>query len=951
MNSTSNLEIGKKGILKGRKLKNVEVISMNDKYVTYLDLDTKKKNYIYKKDFISKFDSENLEKTILKNDSETKQSDKEEKVSKSEKKSNPEFTLVGIYKTNEPGRGVDETEDLTKKEIIGYRIRYNKKEYANMNFGYIGWPTDQLQQAKEQLDRANKKAEEEKAYKKERQSENKIKLEEKKKEDAIKLQNVGQILKPAYLMTKEEYEKEVTPLVQDYKKFARKNSKYLTKIEYYGLYEYTLQQILEDSKNGTLPDRSYLSRHTKDLEGIELQKQIIENFNYLKKRGFEDSEIHEEDFAPLDVVEKNKDYLQRLLPYFDKNYLLTEFQDDEAKSNKRTIKYHIDKDTYKTLMEAGDLTRQELLHIAQTVGVTIPSKVFKKEDLLKEKLTNERALLIQNAPKQNKEKLLQLISQIEEDFKPIEKDVFDKERERYHTLIKNIINKGTLNQSYAQNIPEFGKIFNLGELKRIKIDQPHKYDYEFSSVSLKQDWEKYLDAYLLVYVDSLKIKFVSAVIRNFERITLPIASFKQLKVVKKHGLFESEYRFDFINGSHFTFGVKAIGAGGYNIQVYHLRILEQFSDVYTSEGQKVQNWYSNILKYFTESNLKHGGVMSESYIECPKCGWKWKNDNQPLKKKYTCHMCGYDMLKSPSNIIAISRKFNVSIDFLNEQLKRAIGEEKVHTNNQNVVKIIALHHLDEDPNYYYKLSKAFPNNTNNFANGGELAKNKEFYKWYLNWFKGPVSHDMSIMFSLPSEFTRISKDSHDQIFLNVFEKNHEKVDAKKYLQELIDAADKFGVTMHLEPIPRTHKLKSQEHKDKITKDYLKSYYNKFGFNENEHGFMVKTPKLRRGGELNPDDTRVKSLITHKAGSAGGMLVGNRHSEGGIKAINKSTNQPLEMEGGEVVITRNAVSDKTKHEFEGKMMTNREILSKINQSGGGVSFDDGGEVKKDCGCKK
>jgi hypothetical protein len=53
-----------------------------------------------------------------------------------------------------------------------------------------------------------------------------------------------------------------------------------------------------------------------------------------------------------------------------------------------------------------------------------------------------------------------------------------------------------------------------------------------------------------------------------------------------------------------------------------------------------------------------------------------------------------------------------------------------------------------------------------------------------------------------------------------------------------------------------------------------------------------------------------------------VLVGKRHSEGGIKAVNKSTNQPLEMEGGEVVITRNAVSDNEKREFEGEMLTNR-----------------------------
>ena len=80
-----------------------------------------------------------------------------------------------------------------------------------------------------------------------------------------------------------------------------------------------------------------------------------------------------------------------------------------------------------------------------------------------------------------------------------------------------------------------------------------------------------------------------------------------------------------------------------------------------------------------------------------------------------------------------------------------------------------------------------------------------------------------------------------------------------------------------------------------------------------------------------------------------MLVGNRHSEGGIKAVNKSNGQALEMEGGEVVITRNAVSDNKKRMFEGKMMTNREILSKINESGGGVSFAEGGDIPHKCAC--
>ena len=79
---------------------------------------------------------------------------------------------------------------------------------------------------------------------------------------------------------------------------------------------------------------------------------------------------------------------------------------------------------------------------------------------------------------------------------------------------------------------------------------------------------------------------------------------------------------------------------------------------------------------------------------------------------------------------------------------------------------------------------------------------------------------------------------------------------------------------------------------------------------------------------------------------GGYFDGRPHSKGGIKAVNIDNNQPIEVEGGEVVITKRAVADNTKKEFEGKMMTNKQILSKINESGGGVSFEKGGQVKSD-----
>jgi len=86
------------------------------------------------------------------------------------------------------------------------------------------------------------------------------------------------------------------------------------------------------------------------------------------------------------------------------------------------------------------------------------------------------------------------------------------------------------------------------------------------------------------------------------------------------------------------------------------------------------------------------------------------------------------------------------------------------------------------------------------------------------------------------------------------------------------------------------------------------------------------------------------LIAHNDGDLGGIFVGKRHSEGGIEGINKATGQPIEVEGEEIQLNSKAVSDSTLKEFNGKKMTNREILSHLNVEGGGKSFKMGGEIE-------
>lgn len=96
-------------------------------------------------------------------------------------------------------------------------------------------------------------------------------------------------------------------------------------------------------------------------------------------------------------------------------------------------------------------------------------------------------------------------------------------------------------------------------------------------------------------------------------------------------------------------------------------------------------------------------------------------------------------------------------------------------------------------------------------------------------------------------------------------------------------------------------------------------------------------KFAKGGTVYGDGKHSKDA------KDGGYFKGNSHANGGIKAVVKDTGQMVEVEGNEIIINKRSVADNTKREFEGELLTNREILSRINQSGGGVAFAEGGEV--------
>ena len=131
-------------------------------------------------------------------------------------------------------------------------------------------------------------------------------------------------------------------------------------------------------------------------------------------------------------------------------------------------------------------------------------------------------------------------------------------------------------------------------------------------------------------------------------------------------------------------------------------------------------------------------------------------------------------------------------------------------------------------------------------NGGTSSPNIKFMKWYDDWLTS-VNKNVYVAISIPNEFSSPIKNGKGKIvILDVIEKKGD-TDAKKYMNEILEKANEFGVSIYLQPIPRTHNLKSEEHKKKITKDYLIKYYEKFGFKNMDGGFMVREPKMAKGG--------------------------------------------------------------------------------------------------------
>ena len=248
---------------------------------------------------------------------------------------------------------------------------------------------------------------------------------------------------------------------------------------------------------------------------------------------------------------------------------------------------------------------------------------------------------------------------------------------------------------------------------------------------------------------------------------------------------------------------------------------------------------------------------------------KWKNkgtndyflsivisDKNPTEKFYKSSPEG--LKRDEEEIFRSDATFEEIIDFINNKIKEFQENEDI-TNYEikyktgGGVKDITCkscnwswNKSDSEKHDEYVCHKCGADN--------KIENPKDFMQWYIDWNK-TINKKINISFSLPNIIQPFKESN--VVILDLFEKIDQKIDAKQYLNKIIENADKYGVVIYLEPIPRyKYFLKNIEKRKKISKDYLISYYQKFGFQLTTNGrFMKRLPKpitdnkKKYGGEL------------------------------------------------------------------------------------------------------
>lgn len=273
----------------------------------------------------------------------------------------------------------------------------------------------------------------------------------------------------------------------------------------------------------------------------------------------------------------------------------------------------------------------------------------------------------------------------------------------------------------------------------------------------------------------------------------------------------------------------------------------------------------------------HGGELPMQ-ITCKKCGWSWNTADSQPQDATTCHKCGFDNVSE--DIISMNAPTYLrSLEFAREDAKEDVDLHKV---TENAVALSKEHPIRMKE--YDELVKLENGGVDEYADGGQ------FFSYE------PKEYDIQ-------EF--ICKE-----------------------QDLADVLSNNG------DMTRLGKIRICKAKINLAEDKLK---NATSDREVEAWYMstcIWTDCMNGLKSNYKSGGKVGGCGCYKDG---GLAYGNSHDKGGMPLTVKSTGQNIEIEGGEGVVNKRSMQMNKTVEFQGKKLTPCEVVSKINEMGGGVKF--------------
>lgn len=384
-------------------------------------------------------------------------------------------------------------------------------------------------------------------------------------------------VKPAYLMTKSEYQKEVTPILKEFRKFLKKNDKQLIIDGYSGLNYLTFELWVQKE---TLRDRWYKENMT-DKEKMD---DLIEAWT---KRGKSTSKLPDSEY------QKYTSFIQQLTPYFGEENI-SKINPDELNSPKRSIRRAIDKDVYQPLLLDGTITYGNLSEILTSVSLKVPNKLENvATKVVVEKKTTSTIALSKGVSDSFHKKLSEFIRPEMQPFfdryvgfyKPSlvlfedwnkANNIEENWQDSFCAAIGNACkmvptrnSNGTLKLNHKkepimvkQCCWESDRVIDSKLInKQGNLNPNWKEELDKNAENHVQDLIKMLSEHLLHYIPQSE-----AVIIAPELLNARVDSTNKGKI-------EGDVTLKYKNGFTVTYSLNVIIAGGYNIQIAHYRYL------------------------------------------------------------------------------------------------------------------------------------------------------------------------------------------------------------------------------------------------------------------------------------------------------------------------------------------------------------------------------------------